>query len=126
MMGAGMKRYLAAGLVLAAGAVQAQDTSDLDNLSATIWTDPNGCQHWLMDDGVEGYLTPRRGRDGKPVCPGVTEQRRAQDSLPRVTMQATVWTDPNGCEHWVSDHGLDGYMSERLTRDGRPVCPGRN
>ena len=74
MMGAGMKRFLAAGLVLAAGAAQAQaqGTSDLDNLSATIWT------------------------------------------------------DPNGCEHWVSDHGLDGYMSERLTRDGRPVCPGRN
>jgi len=34
----------------------------------TIWVDPDGCQHWVMDDGVEGYMTPNVTRDGKPVC----------------------------------------------------------
>lgn len=24
----------------------------------TIWVDPDGCEHWVMDDGWEGYMTP--------------------------------------------------------------------
>ncbi|MFV2035380.1 MAG: OmpA family protein, partial [Halocynthiibacter sp.] len=24
----------------------------------TIWVDPDGCEHWVMDDGAEGYMTP--------------------------------------------------------------------
>lgn len=34
----------------------------------TIWIDPDGCEHWVMDDGVEGYGTNRLTRDGLPVC----------------------------------------------------------
>lgn len=34
----------------------------------TIWVDPDGCEHWVMDDGVEGYMTPHLTRQGKPVC----------------------------------------------------------
>ena len=33
-----------------------------------IWTDPDGCQHWVMDDGWEGYMTPNVRPNGKPVC----------------------------------------------------------
>ncbi len=33
-----------------------------------IWIDPDGCEHWAMDDGTEGYMAPRRTRDGRPVC----------------------------------------------------------
>ena len=33
-----------------------------------IWVDPDGCQHWVMDDGAEGYMTPHVTRDGRPVC----------------------------------------------------------
>ena len=33
-----------------------------------IWVDPDGCEHWVMDDGVEGFMTPHLTRDGKPVC----------------------------------------------------------
>lgn len=33
-----------------------------------IWIDPDGCQHWVMDDGAEGYMTPHLARDGRPVC----------------------------------------------------------
>ena len=72
-------------LVLAAGLVAACDTnnpdktvdqqfigrSSLQDLQAGIWVDPRGCDHWIIDDGVEGYLSQRLSRDGKPVCSGV-------------------------------------------------------
>ncbi|TMV62848.1 OmpA family protein [Thioclava sp. BHET1] len=34
----------------------------------TIWIDPDGCEHWVMDDGAEGYMDIRLTRDGLPVC----------------------------------------------------------
>lgn len=44
------------------------DSGDLANMKAGIWIDPNGCDHWIIDDGVEGYMTPRLRPDGTPVC----------------------------------------------------------
>jgi hypothetical protein len=44
--------------------------SSLQALSPGIWTDPRGCDHWLIDDGVEGYLSQRLTPEGKPVCSG--------------------------------------------------------
>lgn len=35
---------------------------------ASIWVDPDGCQHWYIDDGIEGFMTPRLNRDGTPKC----------------------------------------------------------
>ncbi|WP_306116922.1 MULTISPECIES: hypothetical protein [unclassified Roseovarius] len=43
----------------------------LSQLQAGIWVDPNGCDHWIIDDGIEGYLSQRLDRNGKPVCSGV-------------------------------------------------------
>ena len=47
------------------------DSKDLSTLQAGIWVDPNGCDHWIIDDGVEGYLSQRLDKYGKPVCSGV-------------------------------------------------------
>ncbi|MEP2641122.1 hypothetical protein [Roseobacter sp.] len=48
------------------------DAKDLFDLKAGIWVDPNGCDHWIIDDGIEGYLSARLDREtGKPVCSGV-------------------------------------------------------
>ncbi len=33
-----------------------------------IWVDADGCEHWVMDDGLEGYMTPHVSRQGIPVC----------------------------------------------------------
>ena len=33
-----------------------------------IWIDPDGCEHWVMDDGFEGYMTPHVNRQGIPQC----------------------------------------------------------
>lgn len=68
-------------LVAAAGALSACaitdktrdrgiDAKDLSNLKAGIWVDPQGCDHWIIDDGLEGYLSQRLGPDGKPICSG--------------------------------------------------------
>lgn len=46
------------------------DSGALPNLSAGIWIDPNGCDHWIIDDGIEGYLSQRLDPQGKPVCSG--------------------------------------------------------
>jgi hypothetical protein len=35
---------------------------------ANVWIDPDGCQHWYIDDGIEGFMTPRLNRDGTPKC----------------------------------------------------------
>ena len=40
----------------------------LSQMTAGIWVDPRGCEHWLIDDGLEGYADLRRTPDGKPVC----------------------------------------------------------
>ena len=46
------------------------DSKHLSQLQAGIWVDPNGCDHWIIDDGAEGYLSQRLDKYGKPVCSG--------------------------------------------------------
>ena len=46
------------------------DSKHLSQLQAGIWVDPNGCDHWIIDDGIEGYLSQRLDKYGKPVCSG--------------------------------------------------------
>ncbi|WP_049642339.1 OmpA family protein [Candidatus Rhodobacter oscarellae] len=50
-----------------AGAAQAQEVIG-EAYVPTIWVDPDGCEHWVMDDGWEGYMTPHVTRQGIPVC----------------------------------------------------------
>ena len=49
---------------------RAIDSKSLTELKAGIWIDPNGCDHWIIDDGIEGYLSQRLDPYGKPVCSG--------------------------------------------------------
>ena len=62
---------LVGALALSAGAVQAQQgqrTVVGERYIPTIWIDPDGCEHWVMDDGAEGYMSPHLTRQGLPVC----------------------------------------------------------
>lgn len=63
---------LAAALSIQAPSAQAQTPSqqgrDKGVYTPTIWVDPDGCEHWVMDDGAEGYMTPHTTRQGIPVC----------------------------------------------------------
>jgi hypothetical protein len=64
--------------------------SFLTNGNAAIVYDPQGCQHWIIDDGEEGYSTPRfNPATGLPVCdnrypPGtiIGEIERPTDEVP--------------------------------------------
>ena len=49
-------------------AVSQARTNVGEEYTPTIWVDPDGCTHWVMDDGAEGYMSPRRNRDGSPIC----------------------------------------------------------
>nr|WP_246175966.1 OmpA family protein [Roseovarius bejariae] len=49
-------------------AQQTQRTVKGEIYTPGIWVDPDGCEHWVMDDGVEGYMTPHVNRQGIPVC----------------------------------------------------------
>ena len=49
------------------------DAGDLSAMKAGIWIDPNGCDHWIIDDGIEGYMSQRLDKYGRPVCSGVGE-----------------------------------------------------
>lgn len=58
-----------------AGSVAAQDDrynytdqSTWERYVPTIWIDPDGCEHWVMDDGAEGYMSNHVNRQGIPVC----------------------------------------------------------
>ena len=102
----------------------------------TIWVDPDGCEHWVMDDGIEGFMTPHIDRQGIPVCRrgASTPQAVAQaTSQPDEQMSSqggtddgqyipTIWVDPDGCEHWVMDDGIEGYMTPHTNRQGIPIC----
>ncbi|MBN9886759.1 hypothetical protein [Salipiger abyssi] len=47
------------------------DRDDLSQIRWGVWVDPDGCDNWIADDGVEGYLARRYDRYGKPICSGV-------------------------------------------------------
>jgi len=63
---------LVAAMTLQGAAAVAQTKSqggrDGGQYIPTIWVDPDGCEHWVMDDGVEGFMTPHTNRQGIPVC----------------------------------------------------------
>lgn len=46
------------------------DSKPLQQLKAGIWIDPEGCDHWIIDDGFESYMSWRLKPNGKPVCSG--------------------------------------------------------
>lgn len=55
-------------LTLVAGTATAQQVNQSERYVPTIWIDPDGCEHWAMDDGAEGFMSPNRRRDGSAVC----------------------------------------------------------
>lgn len=56
------------GLMATDAAAQRQRTIVGERYVPTIWIDPDGCEHWVLDNGIEGYMTPNRTPDGRPVC----------------------------------------------------------
>jgi hypothetical protein len=65
----GTERYRGASSIIATGQDQGFDTGVLNNGRAAIAYDPDGCQNWIIDDGLEGYSSPRYDPvSGLPIC----------------------------------------------------------
>ena len=64
-----LKGLVAAALcvVSVSGPAFAQGKGYNETYIPTIWVDPDGCEHWAMDDGLEGYMDPHLTRQGLPV-----------------------------------------------------------
>ena len=88
-------------------------------MTPSVWVAPDGCRHWIIDDGFEGYMTEAFTRAGEPDC-GHTPGGGLVGDLDNLEPQ--LWTDPNGCQHWLMDDGFEGFVTPRRGPDRRPVC----
>jgi len=89
-------------LTIAAGQVQAEGHERVvqgEEYTPTIWIDPDGCQHWVMDDGFEGFMSPHRDREGRPVC----NRSEICGVIPTDTLFATD-------EAWITRHAKAQLM----------------
>jgi hypothetical protein len=67
----GTQRYGGPGSVIATAEDRGEDDAGLVDGQAAIAYDPDGCQVWIIDDGLEGYSSPRFDpKTGLPVCDG--------------------------------------------------------
>lgn len=67
----GAQRYSGPDSVIATAEDYGEDDASLVDGQAAIAYDPDGCQVWIIDDGVEGYSSPRfNPKTGLPVCDG--------------------------------------------------------
>ncbi|MCL4069311.1 hypothetical protein M3484_22390 [Pseudomonas sp. GX19020] len=65
----GTRAYYGPDSVIATGVDKGRDRGVLQNGRAAIAYDPDGCQNWIIDDGLEGYSTPRFDPvSGLPIC----------------------------------------------------------
>lgn len=79
--------------VIASNHNSGSDPSPLVDGHAAIAYDPDGCQGWLMDDGVEGYSGRRYDpKTGLPVC---------NDLYPPGTVVGEYRTQNKGFGDWV-------------------------
>jgi hypothetical protein len=94
----GTERYQGADSVIATGQDQGRDEGVLINGRAAIAYDPDGCQNWIMDDGLEGYSSPRYDpATGLPVC---------NNKYPPGTVVKDYQTGTEGIADRVSGHGI--------------------
>lgn len=70
--GDGLQPYSGANSIIAAPIDRGFDKGVLNDGRAAIVYDPDGCQGWLIDDGIEGYSGRRFDPvSGLPICNGL-------------------------------------------------------
>jgi hypothetical protein len=73
-----------------------RDQGALIEGEAAIAYDPDGCQGWIIDDGIEGYSGRRYDpRSGLPICNG---------HFPPGTVLTGYQTGSAGLSDWVPGH----------------------
>ncbi|MDN5785696.1 hypothetical protein [Pseudorhodobacter sp.] len=93
----GTEAYRGSSSVIATGQDQGWDTGVLKNGRAAIAYDPDGCQNWVIDDGLEGYASPRYDpASGLPIC---------NNLYPPGTVLRDYQSGTEGIQDRVSGHG---------------------
>lgn len=101
----GTQPYNGPNSVIATGQDQGLDKGVLRNGRAAIAYDPDGCQNWIVDDGIEGYSSPRYNpKTGLPVC---------DDRYPPGTVVGDYETESAGVEDLVSGPGRSTTLVPR-------------
>ena len=101
----GTEAYGGADSVIATGQDQGIDTGVLNNGRAAIAYDPDGCQNWVIDDGLEGYASPRFDpATGLPIC---------NDLYPPGTVIRDYQSSTEGMKDRVSGHGRKTVVVRR-------------
>lgn len=102
----GGQSYYGPTSVIATGEDQGTDQGVLIDGEAAIVYDPDGCQNWIMDDGLEGYSSPRFDPvSGLPVC---------DDRYPPGTVLGAYQTSNAGIPDLVSGPGRKTIVRKRL------------
>ena len=82
--------------VIATGYDTGRDNGILANGDAAIAYDPDGCQGWIIDDGIEGYSGRRFDPvSGLPVC---------NNLYPPGTVVGNYQDQSPGLNDWVPGH----------------------
>lgn len=93
----GARSYYGPTSVIATGQDQGIDKGVLIDGEAALAYDPDGCQVWVMDDGLEGYASPRVDpATGLPIC---------NDKYPPGTVLGKYQTSNAGIPDRVSGPG---------------------
>ena len=83
--------------VIATNQDRGQDAANIIDGHAAIVYDPDGCQGWMIDDGVEGYAGRRFDpKTGLPVC---------DDNHAPGTVVGDYQSDNTGIRDYVPDNG---------------------
>lgn len=91
--------------VIATGVDKGRDSGLLVNGHAAIAYDPDGCQNWLIDDGLEGYSSPRYDPvSGLPVC---------NNKYPPGTVLGQYQSPNAGIRDWIPGPGRKTVVTAR-------------
>ena len=97
---------------------------------------PDGCEIWVMDDGVEGYAVSRVTRDGRPVCRDInvcgtlnTDQYFATDSYKiypqaRARLRPFMW-DARSSRTYPKSAFFFDFSSRVLQLTMSLLCPAK-
>ena len=98
--GAGLGPYTPSpDTVIAVGEDRGWDTTRIPDQRAAIAYDPDGCQNWIIDDGVEGYSTPR-------YDPATGMANVCNNRFPPGAVVGDYQSGNQGLRDWVPNRGL--------------------
>ena len=103
-------------LSVAMAFAQTAAANEPERLIPGIWIDPDGCEHWVMDDGVEGFMSPHLRRDGSPVCHQVSRCAIVPTDQMFATNSATISQNGvNGLRDFFASNAANGFVIEGHT-----------